>query len=271
MIKKTILILFFIILMLPVYFMIIGSLQDIHGVMKMPPRLIPSNMILDNYLKLFSWNVRIWLFNSILVCTGTVILSVFLSCSGGYVFSFYRFKYKKIIWSSLLVGMMIPRISMIIPLYVIMRKLGLSGTLYAVVFPIVFSPVGLYLARNYFSTIPISLLESARLDGANEFQILYKIVMPVSKPIIVALSVFASIGVLQDYIWQMLVLQDQEKQTLLVGLMRQVMIRGGGADTNVNPIGRTLAVGVVLLLPLLVIFLVANKYFVSSLSGAMKE
>jgi ABC-type glycerol-3-phosphate transport system permease component len=128
----------------------------------------------------------------------------------------------------------------------------------------------LYLARTYFETIPQSLLESARIDGATEFQVLGKIVFPISIPIITALSIFASVGALQDYIWQALVLQDPNKQTLLVGLMRYSMERGGG-DLALNPIGRGLAVGTVLLLPLLVIFLLANRYFVSSIGGAVKE
>jgi len=270
MIKKIILVFVFILLLLPVYFMLVGSLQDINGVMKMPPDLFPKTVTAYNYISMLKWDIATWTMNTIIVFIGTVVLSVFVSCSGAYVFAFYRFKYKKFFWALFLIGIMIPRISLLIPLYVIMRKLGISGSLLAVVLPTVLSPVGLYLARNYFETVPISLLESARLDGANEFIILRKIVMPVSIPIVTALAVFSGIGALQDYLWQSLVLQSEQNQTLLVGLLKSVMQRGGG-DLNINPIGRSLAVGMVLLLPLLLIFILANKYFVESIGGAVKE
>jgi ABC-type glycerol-3-phosphate transport system permease component len=169
---------------------------------------------------------------------------------------------------------MIPRISLIIPTFVIIKKIQLSGTLLATILPIIYYPVGLYLSRLYFETIPISLLESARLDGANEIQILSKIVLPLSKPIITCLALFSSINVLQDYIWQMLVLQKENNYTLLVGMMRLAMNRQGGTEANINPLSKAMASGVILLFPLLVIFLIANKYFTKSLAGydgAVKE
>jgi len=98
------------------------------------------------------------------------------------------------------------------------------------------------------------------------------IVVPISKPIVAALSLFAGIGALQDYIWQMLVLQDDGKQTLLIAFMKALANRNSYDKVmGVNPVGKSFAVGVVLLLPLVVIFLMANKYFVKSLGGAVKE
>lgn len=270
MIKKIILIGMFIFLLAPIYFMLIGSFQDIHGVMKMPPNLFPRVPTLANYITILKWDIKTWSINTLIVFLCTVGLSVFTSCAGAYVFAFYKFKLKKVLWILFLIGIMIPRISLIIPLYVIIKKLGISGSLLAVILPTVFSPVGLYLARNYFETVPTSLLESARLDGANEFIILRKIVMPVSMPIVAALSVFSGIASLQDYLWQSLILQSDAKQTLLVGLLKMVSQRGGG-ELNINPIGKSLAVGMILLIPLLLIFVLANKYFIESIGGAVKE
>lgn len=269
MIKKVFLLLFYIMLLFPVYFMLIGSLQNNKGVMQMPPKLLPHDPTLMNYKALKNLNIVKWSANTLFVTIGTVFLSVLVSTTGGYVFAFFKFKFKNIIWAALLIGIMVPRISIIIPVYVIIKKLHLSGTLLATILPVVFSPMGLYLSRAYFETIPISLLEAARIDGASEFQVLSKIVLPVSMPIISALSIFAAVGSLQDYIWQALVLQDPDRQTLLVGLMRYSMERGG--DLGINPIGKALTVGVILLLPLLVIFLFANKYFVANIGGAVKE
>ena len=250
--------------------MFIGSLQDIHGIMKMPPNMIPYRPNLDNYMYLLAQNALIWFKNTIIVVVSAILISVTLSISAGYVFSMYKFKFKKQLWLLYLAQMMIPRISLLIPLYVIMKHLHLSGKQLAVILPIALSPMGVYLARNYFDSIPKSIIESARIDGASEFQILRFIVAPISKPIIAALSLFAGIGALQDYLWQMLVLQKPERQTLLVGLMRKAAERGS-TELGINPIGRSFATGILLLLPLVVIFLFANKFFVEGISGAVKE
>lgn len=267
---KIILIIMFILLFIPLYWMLTGSLQDIHGFMIMPPKLFPSNITLENYIYLLKDDAVIWLKNTIIVTISTVILSVFISTSAGYAFAMFNFKFKKLIFTLFLIPMMIPRISLIIPLFVIVKNLKIPGTLAAVVLPSVFSPLGIYLARNYFQSIPKSIMESARIDGASEWKILSSIVIPISKPIVSALSLFSAIGALQDYIWQMLVLQKPSRFTLLIGLMRKMMTRGG-AEYNLNPVGRSFATGILLLFPLLVIFLIANKYFTESLGGAVKE
>ena len=268
--SKFILVLVFALLLAPLYFMLIGSFQDIHGVMAMPPRLIPLNPTLANYQRILAWNLSGWFKNTLFVVVLTVLISVSISASAGYAFAFYKFPLKKTLWTLFLAGIMIPRISLLIPHYIVVRKLGIQGTLWAALLPTCFSPLGLYLARTYFETVPKSLLESARLDGCNEIQVLFHVVAPVSKPIITALSLFAALGSLQDYVWQSLVLINPARQTLLVGMIKSVMMRGGEME-NVNPLGRSFAVGIALLFPLLVVFLAANKYFVSNLAGAVKE
>jgi ABC-type glycerol-3-phosphate transport system permease component len=270
MIKKILLILFFILLLFPMYFMLTGSIQNISGIMKMPPNLLPLHPIADNYLRILKWNIIPWTINSILGTILTVVLTIITVCSGAYYFAFYKFRFKNILWTMFLIGLMIPRISTIIPMFVIMKKIHLQGTLLATILPIVFSPFLLYLARNYFETVPNSLLESARLDGAHEWQILFHIVLPISKPIVTAIAVFSSISYLQDYIWQMLVLNKDENQTLLIGLTKSVRTAKDGI-LNGFPYGQAMAVGIVLMIPLVIIFLVANKYFISSLDGAIKE
>jgi len=270
-VTRPILIILFLLLLAPVYWMFTGSLQDSYGVMMMPPRIFPEDPTLENYGRLLGQSaVPRWAINTILTVALSVTLSVGLSVSAGYSFAFYEFKAQRVLWLFLLAGIMIPRISIIVPLFVVINKLGMSGTLTAVILATGFSPVGMFLARAFFSTVPGSILESARMDGATELQILARIVVPVSRPIITALALFAAIASLQDYMWQMLVLQRPRVQTLLVGLTRTVMLRGGGSETNLNPIGQSLAAGVVLLLPLVLIFAVANKYFTTVLGGVEK-
>ena len=260
----------FILLLLPIWLLFVGSLQDMYGIMAMPPALIPPNPTLANYVAILKWPVWRFLANTLVITGVSVILSVGVSSSAGYVFAFFNWKGKEILWTAFLFGIMVPRISLLIPQYVILSRLQLSGEIAGVVLPYIFIPTGLYLARNYFESVPRSLLESARIDGAHEWQVLTRVVMPISRPIIAALSVFAAINALSDYIWQMLVLQETEKQTLLVGLIRKVMHHGAG-EYMVNPIGKSFAVAMILFIPLLVIFLFANRYYTGAIQGAVKE
>ena len=266
--NRAIIILICAVMILPIWFMLTGSLKDTHGIFVMPPRLIPRSATLDNYARLLSEPPLLWwVLNTLIVATATVVLSVFISCTAGYAFAFYAFPGKKLLWMFLLAGIMVPRISILVPLFVVMNKLRISGSVLAVILSTAYSPLGLFLSRRFFSTLPMSILESARLDGSTEWQVLTRIVMPVARPIVTALALFAGIGALTDYMWQMLILQRERSQTLLVGLIRTVMVRGGDVATNLNPIGQSLAAGTLLLIPLLVIFIMANKYFTSALGG----
>ena len=271
MVRRVVLVAFIIVLMAPVWFMFTGSLQDIQGVLAMPPHLLPIHPTLANYAWLFRFGmVGRWALNSCIVVAIVVLASVAVSCMAGYAFAFYRFRFKKVLWLLLLAGIMVPRISLIIPLFVTVRKIGISGTLLAAAAPTIFTPVGMYLARTYFEGMPASLLESARMDGATEWQVLWRVVAPVCKPIIATLGLLAAMGALGDYLWQMLQLHREELQTLLVGITRSTMKRGG-EEMQVNPLGRAMAGGTLLLLPMLIVFGVANKYFVTALGGAVKE
>ena len=248
--------------------MFTGSLSTSFGVMVMPPKIFPSSPTIENYKILLGVSSFFaWFKNTVFVVVSITILSVFVTATGGYAFAFYEFKGKKILWIILLAGLMVPRIALIVPLFVVINRLGLSGTLLAAVLPAIFAPMSLYLARIYFESMPRSILESSRLDGANELQVLIKIVMPVSKPILALCAVFAANGSLGDYIWQMLVLQKESMQTMVVGLTRTIMLSGVGRLINLNPVGLPLASGMILLAPLLIIFICANKYFTSAIGG----
>jgi len=267
---KPALLLIFVLLLAPLWFLVVGSLQDIHGVFVMPPRLVPLQPTIQNYEWVFKQPMARWALNSVGVVFMQVSIAVAISCSGGYAFAFYRFRGKEVLWILCIAAIMVPRMSMLVPRFVVMRKLALSGTFAAAVLPEAYMPIGLLLARAYFTSIPSAILDSARIDGAGELRILVQIVAPVLRPIVTAIGLFSGIGALGNYLWQLLQLQDPKKYTLLVGLMRAVMLRGGD-DTNVNPIGRSFAVAVVLVVPLLSIFLIANRYFTSAVQGAVKE
>ena len=158
-----------------------------------------------------------------------------------------------------------------IPLYITIRQIGLSGTLAAVVLTSIYQPVNLYLTKNFMQQIPKSIIESASIDGATEWTILYRVIIPLALPVLTLVALFTAIFVLSDYVWQSLVFQFGDVKTLVVGIMKKLMERGGG-ELNINPLGRQMAAGMILIVPLLTIFLIANKYFITGISvGGVKE
>ena len=238
----------------------------------MPPEWLPLSPALENYQWVFEQNVGMFALNTVVITGATVVGSTVVSCMAAYAFAFYDWRGKKTLWLLLLAGIMIPVISLIIPRFVVMRQLGLGGTRLAVILPALLAPQHMYLARNYFETVPRSLLDSARMDGANEFQILGRIVAPISRPIIACLAIFTAVGSMGDYLWPMLQLQKASRRTMLIGLTSAVReYRGELADTIINPLGRQFAVAMVLLVPILLVFFAASRYFTSALGGALKE
>ena len=256
----------------PLWFMFSGSFIEYARILYMPPQFFPENPTLRHYAWVFNLpGFWIWTLNTIIVTLGSMIPCVIISAMVGYVFSFHRLKNKKIFWLIFLAGAFLPRMSMLIPLFIVAGKLGISGTMLSVILPGWFSPGNIYLARNYFDTIPKSLIDSARIDGASEWQIIRYVVLPVSLPVVAVMGIGSGLAVLGDYIWQSLQLQGQDVQTLLVGLTFAATRFGPGVQMEKAGIAHSLTIGVFLLFPMLVIFLLANKYFVSSLGGAIKE
>ena len=267
--NRVILAVGFVVMLLPIWLMGVGSLQDIHGVLRMPPQLWPRQATVGNYAWVLTHPIVRWALNTAIVTASAVIGSVVVCVAAGYVFAFFALPCKRVLWTMLLLGIMVPRMSMIIPVFVVVRKLGLSGTLWAAFLPYVLSPMSLHLARAFFETVPRSLLESARIDGAGDLRVLTSIVAPISKPIVALTAVFAATGAMGNFLWQMLQLQRPEVRTLIVGLVREMMRAHMGEMPN--PLGQSMAVGVVLLIPMLAVFLSANKYFIGGLKGAVKE
>lgn len=262
--KAVVLILCSLVLLYPLWLMFVGSLQDIRGVMRMPPNLIPVNPTLENYRALVkeSHFVRWVMVTALLSGTGVSLL-VLVTCMAGYGLSQWPSAITKVASSLFILSIMIPRQCLLIPLYVLVKRLHFHPWI-AVVLPLSYFPVGIILAKNYFDTIGRSVIESARIDGANEVTILTRIVMPLSRPILGVMAIFGFIFVLSDYVWQYLLLTRPSQQTLLVGLLSIVVKKSG--MIQVNPIGMQLAAGTILFVPMLIVFVIFQKQFISGLT-----
>jgi len=280
-IKYLVVIAFTAILLMPLYLMLIGSFQEINGLMKWPPNLIPVQTTLKNYEALFTDNeysihkgidkavMPKWAVNTIVILIVKVFLVISIALMAGYAFSVYIFKFKKPLFIFFIFGIVMPPV-FLIPSYITVNFLGLVDSKWGVILPAAFSAMAVYLFKNFIDTIPRSFIDSARIDGAGETSILTKIILPLCKPPIGVITILVSLGTLSDYIWSLLILRSYENQTFTVGIITLIEF-GLETDWVVNPIGMSFAGGIILVLPMLLIFSFSQKYFMTgAITGRIK-
>jgi len=229
-------------------------------------RMIPENPTLKHYAFLFDLersNYLLWYWNSMKISLLTMVLSVILVSFTAYSFSRYRFVGRKNGLMTFLILQMIPNFAALIAIFVLATRLGLIDSHYGLILFYVGGqiPMSTWLMKGYLDTIPKDLDESARMDGAGHFRIFIQIIMPLAKPIISVVALFAFIAPLGDFIIARILLRSNEQFTLAVGLYDLVAKQFGNSFT-------TFAAGAVLVsVPIALLFLAFQKYFVSGLTA----
>ena len=280
-----------IIFLFPIYWTIISSL-------KTPPELIskeqtfyPHTITFEYYERILTYgykevdesenvtledgllsagNIFIAFKNSIIVTIGTIILSLFVSILGGYAFTFYKFKFKEYFFIFLLLPILIPGISLIIPIYILLKNLNLLDTYIALIFLHSMSmvPLGIFMMRNAFNSIPKSLREVAILEGSNDFKILLTVLMPLAIPGILTVTVFAMYVSWNDFIYAFLFISSENMKMLNVALKHIAT----GANQFDMKWGDLTAGSVVSFIPLIIFYAFLQQYFVRGITGsAVKE
>jgi putative chitobiose transport system permease protein len=236
------------------------------NIFQYPPKLLPEHPTLSNFSKVMEvfpfWR---YLFNSVVVSVLTVILNVLFCSLAAYPLARMNFKGKNIIFVLIITTMMIPFQLLMIPVYIISLKLGLQNTYLGMVLPHVTTAFGVFLMRQSFMTVPKSLDESARMDGANSFQIWLRVLMPLVKPAMVTLTIFTFVSAWGDFLWPLIIVNEQEMFTLPLGLN---MLSGTFTSD-----WRLIAAGAIIsMIPIITIFLLLQRYFIGgAMSGAVKE
>ena len=261
-----------IILLAPLYLMLIGSFTYLQGFLIKPPSLFLRNPTIQNYEIVLSGSPVVrWFGNTVLIGASTVALSLGTIILAGYCFSRYPGRVVNFVYVLFLLTVMVPRNVLIIPLFMIFRALGLSGTRVAVVLPSVFYPVGLFIYKNYLDKISTAYDDCAKIDGASEWCIISRVIVPLSRPALAAVGTFVLMGSLREFLWQFLVLQRESRRTLIVGLMHNVYQMSNMLN-YINPIGTKMAAGVIIFIPLLLIYTVLHRYFLEGIAaGGVKE
>ncbi|QHE51409.1 sugar ABC transporter permease [Pontibacillus sp. HMF3514] len=229
-------------------------------------KLIPDNASLTHYKSLFNLeesDYLLWYWNTLKICSITMVLSVTMVCLTGYSFSRYRFVGRKNGLLTFLILQMIPNFAALIAIYVLALTTGLLDTHFALI--LVYTggaiPMNTWLMKGYIDSIPRELDESARMDGAGHFRIFIQIVMPLAKPIIAVVSLFTFITPFTDFILARVLLRSEEKYTLAVGLYDLI------ADQFGNEFTKFAAGSVLIAIPISILFLSLQKYFVSGLTA----
>lgn len=237
--------------------------QDIFG---FPPQIIPRIINWDNYIILFrDKNLLRIIFNTFTISSLSTLLSLFFTSLGGYGFSKFEFPLKKWLFSLLMATMIIPGAVMMVPTFVIMRELGWVDTFLPLIIPGAANAFGIFFFRQYTSTINDELMDAARIDGASEFMIFIRIILPIITPGLISLGLIFFMASWNNYLGPLIYLKSPSNWTITLAI--NALIGGAGLTAW----GPQMAMSVISLIPLLIIFLVFQKRFSEGITaGAIK-
>jgi arabinogalactan oligomer/maltooligosaccharide transport system permease protein len=261
------LVVFAIIAVYPVLQVLTISLRPADRLLSTSLEIIPDNATFDAYRELFlSRPFLTWMLNSLLISLVVTVTGVAIASTAGYAFSRFNFVLKKAGMLSLLTTQMFPATMLLLPLYIMLIKLGLINTYMGVI--IIYTatalPFTIWTMKGYYDTIPYSLEEAARIDGCNQFQSFYKIILPLAAPALVITALFSFMTAWAEYIVAAQILQDSELWTLPLGLK--------SFESNMSTEwGLYGAASLIVAIPVVVLFLALSRYLVSGLTlGSVK-
>ncbi|CAM4138671.1 sugar ABC transporter permease [Streptococcus penaeicida] len=255
-----------ILFLLPLFWLLTNTFKTSSGIYQMPPDILPKEWYLGNLKELFQGQPTFkWVLNSFIVSFMTALLSVYISALAAYGFSKLHFKGKTVLFILVIASIMIPKETFIVPLFDIIEKLHWVDTYQAMVVPNLATGFGTFMLYSYFKVIPESIRESAKLDGASEWTIFSKLMLPIVKPGIGALFILNFVTAWNDYLWQLLMARSKEMKTLTIGV--------ASLQQDINPnIGLKVAGAAIAAIPMIVIFFMFQRFFVKgATNGAIKE
>ena len=245
----------------PLAWMVAASLMPAGEATAVPLRWVPSRPTLEHYRALFErMDLGRQLANSAIVATATTVCAVLTNAMAGYAFAKLRFPGRDRLARLMLLALVVPGQIGMLPLFLIVRGLGLVNTLAAVVVPGLTSIFGIFLVRQYALSIPDGILDAARVDGAGEVRVFRRIALPLMVPILVTLAVFTFLGAWNDFLWPLVVLADEARYTLPVGLANL-------AGEHVQDTELLMAGAVVTIAPAVLLFIALQRYYLAGITG----
>ena len=266
--------LFAILMVFPFYWMVSSSLKPQQELFRMPPTLLPSRWVVGNYAR--AWEAARfsrYFYNSVFVSISGTLLTLLVCGMAAYALAKLEFKTREILFWLIIASQMIPGIVTLIPSFLIVKNMPLAGgndllgsgghgwlnTYEGLIVPGVASAFGVFLLRQFFQSVPNELLYAARVDGCDEFRIFYRIVLPLAKPAMATLGIFTFQGYWNDFVWPLVITTEDKVRTVQLGLT--VFRQRFTTDWGPLMAGVTIATA-----PMVLVFLSAQRYFVSGIA-----
>ncbi|MGH7717554.1 MAG: carbohydrate ABC transporter permease [Gemmatimonadaceae bacterium] len=245
--------------------MVSASLMPAGEASSYPPRLLPRVVTLEHYVTLFTrLNLGRSLLNSALIALTVTLISLLVNSMAGYAFAKLRFRARDRLFRLLATGLVVPVQVAMLPLFLLLKQLGLINSYWGVIIPGMASIFGIFLIRQYAQSIPDELLDAARMDGSSELRTYWSIVLPTIVPILATLAIWTFLSTWNDFMWPLIVLSDESRYTLPVALAN--LVGEHVQDTELMMAGSVLTV-----LPVMIVFLFLQRYYVQGvMMGSVK-
>lgn len=248
--------------LIPMIWMVSLALSDNAALTKNTTSLLPVGFTLDNLLGVFSVGLTArWFLNSAVVTTLTTVATVLLCAMAGYAFARIDFRGKRIIYATVLAGLMIPKEAMFVPLFTMVADWQMHNTYQALILPRIAAPLGVFLMTQFFSKVPLEVEEAARVDGAGPWRTFFLIMLPLARPAMVSLGIFTFVQTWNDYLWPLVSATKAEMFTVTTGL---ASLQGNFAQAT--ELGSLMARGLIGALPLLIIFIVFQRHLIRGIA-----
>lgn len=250
--------------LLPFFYIVVSSLKTDAELRQTPPDFFPAQPTLKHYMTILT-DTKIPLaqnfFNSVFVSVTRVGITLFTSSFAGYIFAKYHFKGKNLAFGVILIQIMIPFQVVMIPNYLLVVKLGLIDSLWALIIPAFIDAYGIFMMKQFIEAMPNELMDAARIDGTSEFGIYTRIILPQMGPPLASLGIFTFMSTWNDYLWPLIVLTSPEKRTiplLVVWFQTQ----------HVSNQGLVLAASILTLLPIFFVYIFLQRWIVDQASAS---
>ena len=249
----------------PLLWMVSISLMPTGEANSFPPRLLPRVVTFSHYAELFQrFDMARYALNSAFLATAVTALSVLINGMAGYAFAKLHFRGRDALYRTLLGALVIPAQVAMLPLFLLLKSMGLVNSYAGAMIPGLASIFGIFLVRQYALSVPDDLLDAARIDGASEARIFRSVVLPVIAPILVTLAVFTFMGTWNDFMWPLIILSSEQKYTLPVALATLSL-------EHVQDTELMMAGSVITILPVLLVFVALQRYYIEGITaGSVK-
>jgi ABC-type glycerol-3-phosphate transport system permease component len=255
-----------VVMLIPFAWTISSSFKDITDIFNFPPDFWPAQPVLSNYTDLFTTvPFARWYINSIMVAAVSTALAVFFSALAGFGFAKYDFPLRGVLFKVLIGTLVVPGQLVLIPLFIMMSKIGWMDSYAALIVPGMAPAFGIFLMRQYMvNSLPGEILDSGRIDGCSEFGLFFRLVVPLIRPPMGALTIFTFLGSWNAFLWPLIILRSADKFTLPIGLQNML----GLYDQQY---GMIMAGAFLVALPMILLFIAMQRQFIAGLTvGSVK-